>query len=88
MATTGPSISVREVFRFGTSVIVRLLVACLFGLLTMKVGQYLSDWSSKDAVLYGKIAVGVFMFVSLYVRGIAWPEVDLGPDPEEAKAVD
>jgi len=73
-----------EVLRFGGLLFARIVIAVVFGLTVMKVGQWIAQWPAARAIVIGQVAAGLFLGISFYVRKIAWPEVDYGPDREQS----
>lgn len=74
MANAAAYIPPGEMLRFGCHLLLRLAIATIAGVVIMKLGQAVADWTAVEAQIFGKWAVGIIFFGSLYLKRIPWPE--------------
>lgn len=78
---TAPRIPPMAMARYGTHLVVRLLLACVFGLLVAKGLQWSGIESDKATLkIVAHVACWGGLLISFFIRGVGLPAVDYGPE--------
>ena len=79
-----PYLPAREVIRFGLAVFARLGLGAVVGLVLAKVLKLAMGWPVDTALSYGYGSVAIVFVASFFLKPVAWPDVDYGPEPEQS----